>query len=525
MGTEKQRSTTIVQHRDPLLRLAHYHEIPGTNYGTPKEIWGFRLAARGGAPKSVGLAALAANADLLRLDGVCVQHRKVKPSCGAWHVIFNQQHLDRRIHRAYVTVHMNREHEVYLIKNRAVPVAKLPRRINKQITMDRARAIARQSAERGKQRSILMEREELWFALRSRLRLAYKFRFRTWRPLHEWIIYVDARSGSILSKYDNAAALSGRARVFDPNPVVALGDWRPLLDGDDPVRRVPASTYERATLRGIGRSGFLSGPHVSTRLTRKRLRRPHLDFQLTRHEHGFEEVMVYFHVDRAVRYVESLGYRGARSVFTDPIPANACATREDNSFYTPGDKSLGFGRGPVDDAEDGETILHEFGHALQDAICPDFGQSTQASAMGEGFGDYFAASFFAGKKIARHARVLLPTVMTWDGITMPDDDVNRPPCVRRLDSSLTFESFNHSPTADEHDNGEIWSATLWDIWDAVGRSVADRIIIESHFQLDGFTSFARGARAIVDADRNLFAGRHTAALKRIFRRRGIGPVD
>jgi DNA-binding PucR family transcriptional regulator len=41
------------------------------------------------------------------------------------------------------------------------------------------------------------------------------------------------------------------------------------------------------------------------------------------------------------------------------------------------------------------------------------------------------------------------------------------------------------------------------------------IIVESHFQLDGFTTFARGARAKIDADVNLYRGKHTAALRRI----------
>src|SRR6202040_1045859 len=50
-------------------------------------------------------------------------------------------------------------------------------------------------------------------------------------------------------------------------------------------------------------------------------------------------------------------------------------------------------------------------------------------------------------------------------------------------------------------------------------------ILESHFQLDGFTTFARGARAILDADRNLYRKRYATILKRIFRRRGIGPVE
>src|SRR6185369_16122991 len=100
----------------------------------------------------------------------------------------------------------------------------------------------------------------------------------------------------------------------------------------------------------------------------------------------------------------------------------------------------------------------------------------------------------------------------------------RPPCVRRLDSALTYESFDRRPDT-EHENGEIWSATLWEIREAVGREVADRLILDSHYQLDGFTTFARGARAILDADRNLYRDRHRTSLRRIFRRRGIGPVE
>ena len=145
--------------------------------------------------------------------------------------------------------------------------------------------------------------------------------------------------------------------------------------------------------------------------------------------------------------------------------------------------------------------------------------------MGEGFGDYFAASFTAGKKLEnRKTHKFLDTVMSWDAIADGSED-GQPPCVRRLDGKQTYESFSHATRADEHDNGEIWSATLWDIWKAIGREFADPIVIESHFQLDGFTGFARGARAILDADRNLWNGRHVPILKRIFRRRGIGPVE
>ena len=58
----------------------------------------------------------------------------------------------------------------------------------------------------------------------------------------------------------------------------------------------------------------------------------------------------------------------------------------------------------------------------------------------------------------------------------------------------------------------------------MGRRRADRVIIESHFQLDGFTSFAKGARAILDANHNLYQNRDRAKIVDVFHGRGIGPV-
>ena len=510
---------------DDALRLRTFRQVPGGNYGTPKEAWGFTLPGRRSAPKALARDVLRANASLLGLDGVFsdLEWRKTIASCGGWHVIFGQWFRQTRIHRAYITVHMNRRHETYLVKNRAVPTDQLPSEVSSDIGLTRARHAALRAVRHETRILHVRSREKVWFPVKARLRLAYKFRIYRERPIQEWIVYIDAESGIVLSKYNNAAEATGRACVFSPNPVVALGDWRPLLKKGRPVRHVPAEAYERVTLRDLPASGTLKGSRVTTAPTKDRLRRPGLNFECNSHEPGFEEVMAYFHLDAAIRYVERLGFRGQRAIFREPLPVDARATREDNSWYLPGSRSLGFGTGAVDDAEDAETILHEFGHALQDAICPDFGQSPQAAAMGEGFGDYFAASFFADKKEGRGG-IPPAAVMSWDGIFF-DRPAGAPPCVRRVDSDITYESFNHGRDADEHDNGEIWSATLWDVRHAVGRRVADTIIIESHFQLDGFTTFARGARAILDADRNLFGGAHLAPLKRVFRKRGIGPVD
>jgi hypothetical protein len=310
----------------------------------------------------------------------------------------------------------------------------------------------------------------------------------------------------------------GRGLVFDPTPVIALGGHDALLAPKNKVRRPPPEAYQMVRLEGLDGDGFLSGPRVSTSPTDNRVRRTDLDFTLRSHQKGFEEVMVYYHINASLRYLEKLGYRGPRALFTAPIRVNVNGTREDNSWYSPWDKMLTFGTGDIDDAEDAETILHELGHAIQDAICPDFGQSVEAAAMGEAFGDYWAASFFELKKPRRYRQ----SVMSWDGLLIGLENKADPPCLRRLDGKRTFKDFDEA--GDEHDNCDIWSAVLWAVRKVLGREAADRVIVESHFQLDAFTTMARGARAILDADENLEGGKHARALERIFKRRKISPL-
>jgi len=490
--------------------------VPGSYYGTPKELWGFRTRPERAAPEAVAYRFLVDNAALLGLVGLGrdLTHRKTLASLGGHHVILSQRLRGVRIHRAYVTVHMDLAHRIYLVKNRAVPLDLHPGRPRRTISPREATRIARRRVARGAAVR-LQELEPVWFPTRRTLRPAYKLRLHRDRPRAEWIVYVDAERGRIHSAYDNLAAARGRARVFDPNPVVAVPRWNPLTALGNP-RRPPPEAYREVPLAGLSGNGRLDGRRVTTRPTRGRVHRRDGRFLFDCRQRGFDEAMVYHHVDGAIRYLEALGFRGSAAIFRDPLPVNAHGTRDDNSWYSPGARSLTFGTGGVDDAEDGETILHELGHAIQDAICPDFGQSPQAAAMGEGFGDYFAASFFAAKKPRRFRT----SVASWDAVT---DETHDPPCLRRVDEPATFESFDHE--GDEHDNGPIWSATLWELRESAGRRVADRVIVESHFQLDGFTTFARGARAILDADRNLYRGRHVAALRGVFRRRGIGPVE
>ena len=62
--------------------------------------------------------------------------------------------------------------------------------------------------------------------------------------------------------------------------------------------------------------------------------------------------MVYYHIDQVQQDIQSLGFN---NVNNRAIEVNIDGTTEDNSFYSPMTKSLTFGTGGVDDAEDSET--------------------------------------------------------------------------------------------------------------------------------------------------------------------------
>lgn len=489
-------------------------------FGTPKEVWNFRARARRGSVVDIARTFLEANIELFKLEPKLQGLGKptVLRSVGATHVIFGQRHLKKRVQRAYVTVHIDAKGRVYYSKNRAVPAAMLPEKF--EAKFDRAGAIDRARhflPKPNRPTTVTAALERLWFPKQDKICPAFKVRLRREGPHEDWIVYVNAASGQLLWKYNNLSlSVTGHGRVFDPSPVTALGDHALLLTPKKVARHPPPVAYRDVELKGLKGNGKLDGDFVTTALTRKRVQRSDHNFSVASHERGFEEVMVYYHIDSAIRYLRQLGYVGERAIFTSPVRVNVNGTRDDNSWYDSSDRTLTFGTGAIDDAEDAETIVHEFGHAIQDAICPDFGQSHEGAAMGEGFGDYFAGSFFELRKPERYRN----SVMSWDGLPIGLSNGAEPPCLRRLDEPLTYADFVDKDDW-EHENGRIWSAALWEIRNALKRDKADRIIIESHFQLDGFTTFARGARAILDADRNLNRGRNGKVLKRIFRARGI----
>jgi len=128
----------------------------------------------------------------------------------------------------------------------------------------------------------------------------------------------------------------------------------------------------------------------------------------------------------------------------------------------------------------------------------------------EGFSDYLAGSVFDRyKKVPRKAKLA-----EWDAKGYPGGAE----CLRRLDSS---KHYPEDMEGEEHADGEIWSACLWKVRKLLGRKKADTVILESLFYLNQYADFRDGAEAILMAEKNLYGGRRTKGLTRIFSERGI----
>jgi hypothetical protein len=207
--------------------------------------------------------------------------------------------------------------------------------------------------------------------------------------------------------------------------------------------------------------------------------------------------MAYFWINQAQEYLQSLGFGST----LPPVNAQQQQVKVDqyggdNSFQTDKPFRIRYGKGGVDDAEDAEVIVHEYGHAVHAAQVPGFGASEEAGSIGEAFGDYLGVTVgLAADQQYRWPNQLNDPacVMDWDSTAYTS---TVPHCLRRLDSDLTVADKN----GEVHHDGMIWSRALWDIRGGyaqlgLGTRRADTTIIDAQFQFAADTSFSAAAKA------------------------------
>ena len=343
------------------------------------------------------------------------------------------------------------------------------------------------------------------------------------QPHADLEIGVGARHGKILWTRDLLAEASGAALVHDPNPVQHTGNIA-LEDGDDADSPELAATRVQVPLPDLSDDGFgLQGPYVTllanTDDTAESVASEETrEYAYGRDDPRFEQAMVYAHVDAVQRYIHALGFDDdngePNGIHDSPVLAVARADTLDQSSYSPLLDTLYFGTGGVDDAEDADIIVHEYGHAIQHAQNPCWGDG-ETPAMGEGFSDYLAASHFADRGDAAHQAEHAACVAEWDATAYA---TSTPACLRRTDGDKRYPD---SLIGRPHPDGEIWSAALWEIRAALGAPVADPMILEHHFSVPCGASMRDAARALLDVAELVDAGAHHAGVQTPLCERGL----
>jgi Fungalysin metallopeptidase (M36) len=386
-----------------------------------------------------------------------------------------------------------------------------PARADSAIPRGRAIAAARLAADAARLRAA--PRARLGFDPRSGS-LAWEVSLPSARPLADFVVLVDARDGEEISTRDVLWRADLSATLFDPNPVVSQGSYSDLLDAKDRDSTLLTSLRIPVLLPRItSPEGCLVGVYADARLGKraKPVCRPSLDFTgVTRSDDRFEALMAYFHIDRTRAYVDSLGL--SESLRAKPQKVRANAIPADNSFYSSMTQSMTLGSGGVDDGEDADVIVHEYGHSLQDqAVKGAFGRTIATGSMGEGFGDYLAAAMSA--LVTGGNPGFDACIFDWDSISYSPTG-----CGRRADRALTLKRAERRCLLEIHCVGEAWSGLLYELRvalgaDTLGQSVMDRVVLESHFMLGKRSSFRDGARALIAADELLYAGAHAPAIE------------
>lgn len=332
-------------------------------------------------------------------------------------------------------------------------------------------------------------------------------------PMGDWEVLVDANSGQIRRAADRLCYVDGTGLIYRPDPLTtaqATYGQTGYTDGSDASTPQLLAQEFVDTLRDITLTSgvyYLRGPWcydddwdpptspINTATNPD-------SFRFNRLAQGFEDVNVYYNIDKSQRWIISLGFNNIQHapLHVDPHGVNG----DDNSYYVPSSNRIAYGEGGVDDAEDADVIWHEYGHAIQQSSVPGWGGGDEGG-MGEGFGDYWAGSYSYTISTFRDT-----WVFNWDGH-------NEWWAGRVLNANYHYPENN----GEVHDAGMIWSQPCFETLVDITRPIMDRIVLQHHFLLGTSASMPTAAQALLTVDQNLYGGVHQSYMYTHFVPRGL----
>lgn len=313
---------------------------------------------------------------------------------------------------------------------------------------------------------------------------------------------------------------------------------------------------ERVVLRDLTDTrGGIRGKYVAvldnlTDITLNPTERRHLLIDPETIRSGFDQVMVYYHVDLIQRYFRQLGLTLLDS-YSELNPLQVTLAGHTGSNVSAGYrhdlKSIVFRQLGSDGqterewtmARDARIIYHEYVHSVTDSLArlqridktgqdtqnPRLQEMIQSAAMDEGLADYFACTLAhrQGGPIGEFGTIIVAAET--DQIFWSVGDRSLQGVQTDLRSIIDFDakhlsnlySTNAPATVDSQDKvtpleekyylwGTHWASYLWRLRDELGADIADMLIANSILYLSRWAGFIVGVCALIQADLLLFGG-------------------
>lgn len=307
-------------------------------------------------------------------------------------------------------------------------------------------------------------------------------------------------------------------RVFNPDPLTTAGQFyggiyidnnnadAVWLDGQEQTVSFTANftgsqfTLENAHVRVSDFDLPTAAPATSA----------NGQFNFDRSQSGFEDVNAFYHINTIQAHIHSLGFDCADGLIDIDTHAENGA---DNSYFAPfySPQRIFYGTGGVDDAEDADVCVHEYGHFVSESASPGGNNGFDRSALDEAFGDYLAGSY------SRSINTFNDNwVFNWDG---HNEFWNG----RVLNSTWVYPT-DMSQSSYYH-NAAIWSAVLWCLNGSIGRNATDSLILQTHYSLGANLGFEDAAALLIDADTLLTGGVYFCPIYQCLFQHGLHPAN
>jgi uncharacterized protein (TIGR03437 family) len=372
-------------------------------------------------------------------------------------------------------------------------------------------------------------------------RLAYRM-FIEAGPNADYEILIDARNGALLVRR-NLVQRAGQGRIWKDSPLAGPRELVAFTDGWLPDNRLVttgnnADAYVDANGNGVPDPDALAGLQNGRAFAASQVfdfpapESPGLD------PASFKPASVtnlFFLVNAAHDYFYSLGFTEAAGNFqadnfgrgglgNDAVAARAQAGDAPNnaSFATRPDgvvsiMRMGLWAGPTatadtrDSGYDGTIVFHEYTHGVSTRLVGGPANTgclarLQSRAMGEGWSDYFASSYYNTPLTATYASQRVA------GIRRQPYDTY----------TFTYEDLGNAGY-EVHRDGEIWAAALFDMRTTLGSiEIADKLVVDGLKLTACNPSMVDARDGILQADQATNGGANINTLWTVFARHGLG---